>query len=207
MTVRSIIHATDPYLNIQKESLPFVDHGWGGNDPIFAELIEQVKPKRILELGSWYGQSAITMGLSCKNLGLDTEIVCVDTWLGSAEHWLVPPYREMLRMKDGRPEFYHQFLANVMHAGLQDFITPFPATVSVACVVLNNRAKFDLIYVDAGHLGPEPAECLNASAPLLADGGVTFGHDIHWPDVANAVGHWSALYRTAGDFWIAGEAA
>lgn len=218
MTIRSLIHAVDPYRNIQKEALPFIDHGWGGNEPIFAKLINQVKPKRILELGSWYGQSAITMGRACEDLAIDCEIVCVDTWLGSAEHWIVPEYRAMLHTKDGRPEFYHQFLANVMHAGLQHMITPFPATVASACSVLNysilnsgvrdalRSPKFDLIYVDAGHSQREVTDCLEWSTPLLSDDGVMFGHDIGWHEVEFAViHHFGSEYRIEGDFWIAKE--
>lgn len=43
--------------------------GWNGNKPIFRELIEKIKPTTIIEVGTWKGQSAITMGKTVKELG------------------------------------------------------------------------------------------------------------------------------------------
>src|SRR6185369_233606 len=115
--LRSLIHATDPYLNVQGG--PSIDHGWGGKDPIFRKLIEQVRPRRILELGTWYGQSAITMAKACREqpfqMAEHIEILCVDTFLGSVEHWQVKEYRPYLMLQNGRPEFYRQFLHNVVN--------------------------------------------------------------------------------------------
>ena len=65
--------------------------GWNGDRQIFPALIKQLKPSLIIEVGSWMGLSAANMATSCKALGLnDTAVVCVDTWLGSKEHWRDP---------------------------------------------------------------------------------------------------------------------
>ena len=45
--------------------LPTDLHGWNGKSDIFAKLIEEVRPKRIVEIGSWKGQSTITMAKAC----------------------------------------------------------------------------------------------------------------------------------------------
>ena len=53
------------------------------NFDIFDALSGLVEPKIILEIGSWEGASTIAWANSCK----DSTIICVDTWLGSIEHY------------------------------------------------------------------------------------------------------------------------
>ena len=50
-------------------------------------LVEVLKPLKVLEFGSWQGRSALSFMAEMKRLSLDGEITCVDTWLGSPEHW------------------------------------------------------------------------------------------------------------------------
>src|ERR1035437_5216555 len=61
--------------------------GWTGEFLFLTQIVEKVEPQIIIEDGSFLGQSAITMAKPCKNQGLQTTIFCVDTWLGSPEHW------------------------------------------------------------------------------------------------------------------------
>src|ERR1019366_3995841 len=90
--------------------------GWGGSDPLFEIFIRQIKPKVIIEVGIWKGQSAITMAEACRTHRLDCVIICVDTWLGSEEHIL--KCRKELRPANGFPMLYYQFLSNVVHRGV-----------------------------------------------------------------------------------------
>ena len=62
--------------------------GWNSDHPVLPHLIRQLRLPRIIEVGTWKGRSAIKMALASKVIGLHTEIICVDTFLGSAEHWL-----------------------------------------------------------------------------------------------------------------------
>src|SRR5687767_5354488 len=86
--------------------------GWGGADPIFGRLIELVKPRVIIEIGSWKGQSAITMADACKAQKWLPAIICIDTWLGSEEMIFKWPHE--LRRLHGFPMLYYQFLSNVV---------------------------------------------------------------------------------------------
>ena len=67
------------------ELLPKDLQGWNGESPIFSALIQTLKPRHIIEVGTWKGQSAITMARAVKAQGLATKITCVDTWLGALE--------------------------------------------------------------------------------------------------------------------------
>ena len=123
--------------------------GWHGDHPIFAELIDKIKPKVILEVGSWKGQSAITMAKALKNLGIfDTRIYCIDTWLGSEEMMTRRPEDKErdLRLVNGYPTIYNQFLSNIIQTGVFDLITAVPNTSVIGARVVPNG---DLIYVDA----------------------------------------------------------
>lgn len=45
---------------------------------MYLELIEALKPRTIIECGSFHGGSALWFRDQCRNLGLDTDIVCLD---------------------------------------------------------------------------------------------------------------------------------
>lgn len=53
---------------------------------VWRPLTELVKPKKILEIGSFEGRSATFMIEEATKYNDEVEIHCVDTWLGSIEH-------------------------------------------------------------------------------------------------------------------------
>lgn len=137
------------------------------------------------EVGSWAGLSALRF---CQAFPRG-HIVCVDTWLGSSEHWLDRDNpRHDLRMTNGRPDIYGEFMATA--ANYPDQITPLPQTSLVAARILSNLGdKFDLIYIDADHSYEGVRGDIEAYTPLLKDGGILFGDDYSDPrfEVARAV--------------------
>lgn len=189
-----LIHPVDPYAGFDASGFPLDLQGWGSRAPIFAQLMEGLRPARVIEVGSWKGASAIHMAGLAKALGIDGfTLVCVDTWLGSPEHWRVrdhPDFLPSLRLRNGYPQLYQQFLANVIHAGHADCIVPFPIASSGAAQFLRGRGvAFDATYIDAGHEYPSVRADLEAFWPLLRKGGVMFGDDFipAWHGVVRAV--------------------
>lgn len=179
--------------------------GWGGNALIFSQLVDVIRPRVIVEVGSWKGQSAVTMAEACQRHRLDCAIICVDTWLGSEEHIL--NFGKDLRPQHGFPTIYYQFLSNVVHRGVQEIIVPFPTTsLSAAAVLKSLGIKADLIYIDANHQFDAVLADLKAFVPLLAGNGIMFGHDHRWDSVREALqehcNRTRCGYRTEGDFWI-----
>jgi hypothetical protein len=57
-------------LNLLPEDL----QGWNGNDEIFEALILETNPNIIIEVGTWKGQSTITMGKTIKKHNLSSTI-------------------------------------------------------------------------------------------------------------------------------------
>lgn len=192
--------------------LPLDLMGWNGNRPIFKELIEKTKPTTIIEVGSWLGLSAITMGKSVKELGLNTTIHCVDTWLGAIEFWTTGKntYDRDLKTVNGYPQVYYQFLSNVVHNNLQDIILPFPNTSENGYRYFQyNNISAQMIYIDASHEEEDVYKDLNNYYELLENNGIIFGDDYQkdWQGVINSVDRFSKeknieLEIIENNFWI-----
>ena len=209
----SLIHAADPYEGFDHTTRDEDLHGWGSHDPVFERLIGEVRPQRILEIGTWKGASAIHMGGICKKLGLDnTAIVCVDTWLGSVEFWTNhadPDRYQSLKLQNGFPSVYYTFLGNVMRANLQDMIVPFPVTAFIAAEFFQVKdVSFDLIYIDASHEYAEALADIDRFWPLVNEGKVMLGDDfdLNWLGVMRAAlefsDHPNVEFSHVGNKWI-----
>ena len=122
--------------------------------------------------------------------GLETSFICIDTWLGSSEHWLSAEDREHLGLEGGHPTLYRQFIANVVANDAVEDIYALPLTTVAAARVLEELGVVaDAVYVDAGHEEAEVALDLELFSRRLRPGGVLFGDDYHprWPGVVRAV--------------------
>jgi predicted O-methyltransferase YrrM len=164
--------------------------GWNGDRQIFPALVDQFKPKLIIEVGSWMGQSAANLATSCKKFGLvDTTLICIDTWLGSKEHWRDPSLIGHLELVNGYPSFYRRYLTNMYNAGVSDMVVPIPLPSQIAASFLKDfpDVKADLIYIDGSHDEKDVYDDLSVYWDLLSPGGVVFGDDWPWEQVSNAV--------------------
>ena len=198
--VRSWLHSVDPYEGFRGK--PKKGPNWGGGNPIFGELIERVKPSLIIEVGSFYGDSAITMAKLAK-----CEVVAVDTWLGtmdgmSPDH----PDHEWIERKNGFPTLYQTFIANVKSEGVAEYVTPFPQTsVNAARIMAKRGVKADLIYIDAAHETEDVLQDLQLYERLLSHKGVIFGHDYNHEQVRSAVKIFGRPVEEHGEFYVCGR--
>jgi cephalosporin hydroxylase len=208
----SLIHRDNPYTDFPHESYDLSIHGWNFESSLFDRLINEVKPSLIIEVGTWLGGSALRMADLCKTLGLQAQIVCIDTWLGSVEFLerVEDPDRyALLRKKNGYPQVYPQFLANVIKSNSQDIIIPFPITSSIAGRFLMKRKILaDMIYIDASHDYEDVIVDLRLYYNLLRSGGTFFGDDFveWWPGVQKAVNEFTKEIgvepQMQDNFWI-----
>lgn len=194
-----------------EDLLPLDLQGWNGDGQVHRDLIDEVEPSLVIEVGTWKGQSAINMATHLKESGSLAKIVCVDTWLGALEFWHGlegTPERDLL-LKNGYPQIYYQFLSNVVHMGVQKHIQPFPTTSLIAArYFVKTETLADLIYIDASHDYEDVLLDLEAYWPVLRPGGVIFGDDFKtWPSVAKAVRTFARQKRLEvelreNNFWI-----
>lgn len=184
------------YSDIDYSSLPFDTQGWGSNHPIFNNALRASMPKVVIEVGTWKGASLINMAKLSKDFNLETNFICVDTWLGSNDTlWLNDKYRSLLGLRGGYPNMFPQFIANIHHAGIQNKVYPLPMTSTSAYFLLKKMNIIaDLVYIDAGHEEDEVYLDLLYYYDLLRSGGVLFGDDYNeaWPGVVAAVNKFAA---------------
>lgn len=201
------LHFYNPYNGFNPNVYSNAVHGWHGDHPIFYDLFDNLEPKLVLEIGTWKGQSAITMGLAAKELSLDTKIVCVDTWLGSIDFInaaVKDDYDRDTKPIFGYPSVYYEFLTNVVKHNLEDIIIPFPQTSSIACRWLENKKmSFDLIYIDGSNDYRDVIMDLESAWPILKENGVIFGDDYNhhfFTDIKKAVNEFAKKYNQQDNF-------
>lgn len=148
--------------------------GWQGDSPIFEKLISEVKPNKIIEVGSWKGQSTITMAKACKELGLETRIFCIDTWLGAEEFYTKPTADRDLMFKFGYPQVYYQFLSNLIHEDVVDMVETVTLPSNIGVNLVENA---ELVYIDGSHSFEDVSTDLKNFWAKVKIGGVMFGDD------------------------------
>lgn len=171
-------HEISPYDNFDPSEYDLDLQGWGNSHPVFKSIIESLRPELVIEVGTWKGASAIHMSNLLKTNGIEAAIICVDTWLGNVSHWSRPEWRCHLRLKNGYPSFYYQFLANVKKSGHDDMIIPVPQSSRSACEWLRQVALApNVIYLDGSHDEVDVYLDCRDYWELLAPNGVLFGDD------------------------------
>jgi len=154
------------------------------NGPQLKKLIGEKKPKIIVELGSWLGESAIFMADLLDN---DGKLYAVDHWQGSVEHHEVTNSKALL------PSLYQQFLSNVIHAKLTNKIIPVKSSTYEAA--FNLDVKADLIYVDAAHDEKNVFQDIYLWYPKLKPTGIMCGDDWAWGTVRTAVKKFAKVHN------------
>lgn len=182
--IRNLLYKShDPYA-FSGDLLPLDTQGYNSNE-VFKKLLE-IEPKLIVEVGTWKGASAIFMAKLLKEHYSNFEIVCVDTWLGSVEHWTGDNFHST--MSNGRPNLYDQFRSNIVHLGLTDHITPFPIdSINAFEWFKTKNISADSIYIDAGHDYNSVRMDLGNWAHILRPGGYMFGDDWFHQPIKEAV--------------------
>jgi len=194
--VRELIYGDiDPFADLSFTQGRQLDlQGWNQNSPVFGEVIQRIKPDLIIEVGTWKGASAVNMAEICKKTSHnDTEIVCIDTFLGSSEHWFDHYKKLSLHIDRGYPSLFYQFMTNVVLTDNADTITPFPIdSFSGANFLESVDTVADVVYIDAAHDYESTYLNIKKYWALIREGGVMMGDDfVGWPGVERAVERFS----------------
>lgn len=191
MKVKDLIYgdvAPSVYGGITKKNAVYAIKGWHSMSPVFQTVIDELKPKLIIEVGTFLGMSAINMAYLARKHNPDVEIVCIDTFLGSQEMWVDDRILfKPLPFYNGRAGVYEQFLNNVVRKGLDDTITPFPIdSINGAMVLEYHKVKADLIYIDGAHDYDSCRADFIRYKDILRDEGVMLIDDAHHEPVFRA---------------------
>lgn len=178
--LRRIFNGTSPYLGFpQPQIKPLLRQkrirGWGSTGPVFKNLIHKLRPTTIIEIGTFLGASAIHMAELTRELGLQTQILCIDDFRG----WpgLSSQFRD-IKMVNGNSMLLYQFMQNVVEVNATEAVIFLPFSTGATLEKLCEWGVFgDMIEVDAGHDFHSAWSDINRAYKLLRPGGVMFGHD------------------------------
>jgi predicted O-methyltransferase YrrM len=153
--------------------------------PVWNPLVATVKPKKILEIGSFEGRSTCFMIENATVYNDDIEIHCVDTWLGSKEHgdtdFKQVEARFDANVKESLDKVTDRNVRVIKHKGtsLEQFSK---------LVVEGHLSSFDWVLVDGSHLAVDVLYDAIFAFKLTRLGGVIIFDDYNVqeaPDLEN----------------------
>jgi hypothetical protein len=121
---------------------------------------------KILEIGSWCGDSSVVLGTVAREKG--GQLYCVDWWRGNTGTNLM----EIA----ARVDVFSIFWQRVCSEKLDTAVVPIRGRSDVVSEILRNHA-FDLVFIDGDHRYESVLSDLRRYAPLVRTGGILCGHD------------------------------
>jgi predicted O-methyltransferase YrrM len=189
------IHGVNIYAGFAP-TLPEDRQGWNSDHPAFAEIIRNLRPDIVIDVGVWKGASTIMLADLLKTHGVAGTVIGVDTFLGNIEHWeRASGFAGLIQHRFGRPLLYEQFLSNVVRANAHDRIVPLPQTTTIAATLLSRiGVQAGLIHIDASHDYEDVMSDARMYWDILAPGGFLIGDDYSqdWPGVMEAADAFAA---------------
>lgn len=165
--------------------LPKNLQGWNGDHPFITKLTEYVKPNTAVEVGSYLGLSANNIASTMKKNDKNSVLICIDTWLGSYEHF------ESISYEGGISSLYDQFVSNMIACGVGDMVVALPTTTRIGAGLLRKYGiRPQMTYVDASHDYKSIVEDIELYIDLLdtnVEKFCIFGDDWGWADTPRAV--------------------
>jgi predicted O-methyltransferase YrrM len=145
--------------------------------PIWDQILPQINPSRILEIGSYEGASVCYLIDAVGRLK-DIEIHCVDSWGGGVEH-------EDINMSEVEDRFVqntrdamgrsHNKIELAVHKGRSDLVLS-------SLLSSGKVGYFDFIYIDGSHQAPDVLCDALLGFRLLREGGVMVFDDYLWQE-------------------------
>jgi len=140
-------------------------------------LIPEIRPKKILEVGSFEGMSACYLIEKLSGFQ-DIEIYCIDTWEGSMEH-----IRDNLDMTDAEQNFDHNIEYAISKSIHRPLIHKWKERSESGLMKLFLEGKqnyFDFIYIDGSHATVDVISDAVLAFKLLKVNGVIAFDDYGW---------------------------
>jgi len=149
---------------------------------IWEQLIPQIKPMKILEIGSYEGASACYL---IDKLGSQSEIEihCVDTWEGGIEAQEGGGAHADMRLVESRFQHNVQCAIRKASSHVNLVVHKGPSDERLASLISEKKRNyFDLIYVDGSHQAPDVLCDAVLAFRLLKVGGYMFFDDYLWSE-------------------------
>lgn len=164
--------------NKPEDEMEFSNNWFGGTaEKIWKNLLPQLRPQKILEVGSYEGRSACY--LICNNDWSDNiELHCVDTWEGGIEH-----KSANINMNSVEERFEKNTGIALSRSSAVNIIKKhkgFSLNMLAELISSGFTNYFDFIYVDGSHQAPDVISDAVLCFNLLRVGGVMGFDDYTW---------------------------
>ena len=178
------MHANDlhPKMTQKGSDYQFSNDWFDENIAIWSQLFEQLKPTRILEVGSYEGRSTTYIIENLANIS-DIEIHCIDSWEGGIEHKKGGSWESNMTNIEAR--FSHNMkiaMSRSTHAVKLEIHKGLSSRELPKLASKNMQEYFDFIYVDGSHQAPDVLLDAVLGFQLLRVGGVMIFDDYLWQE-------------------------
>lgn len=145
-------------------------------------LIPQIKPTKLLEIGSYEGASTCYL-IDTLGSNSNIELHCIDTWTGGIEHKEGGTAQaDMLAVENRFHKNVHISKSNKMY-DIDIKIHKGHSDIELATLLANGYSNyFDFIYIDGSHQAPDVLIDAVLSFKLLRIGGVIVFDDYLWSE-------------------------
>jgi predicted O-methyltransferase YrrM len=138
---------------------------WRGLGSLAYELVRHYRPKTIVELGTYVGFSAFSMGLALRGFSEGGKLYAVDTWEGD-DH-----------MGNYGENIYRTFLSRRADLELDSVIVPLRTTFDDARDKVPDQ--IDLLHIDGLHTWEAINHDFETFGPRVSPGGFIVFHDVN----------------------------
>lgn len=155
----------DPILSAASFWTPtlLVASGWLGHAPFAAWLVDAIRPRTIVELGTYRGFSLFAFAEAVRRLGLDTRLTAIDSWQGDDHAGFYG--EEVFRAVQELAERDHPERIRLLRGWFAEVVDEIPA------------GSVDLLHIDGRHGYEDARADFETYRDRLSPRGVVLFHD------------------------------
>jgi len=148
-----------------EENFQDAAHPWAGHKYFAYDLVANMKPKKIVELGTHYGTSFWSFCQAVKDQKLDTELEAIDTWKGEKHAGF---YGEEVfeTVKTIKEKFYYDLKINLIRKTFDEALAEF------------EDRSIDILHIDGLHTYESVKHDFETWLPKIKEGGIVLLHDV-----------------------------
>ena len=150
---------------------------WEGHRDFAYDLLQFVRPERLVELGSQYGCSLFSFCQAVRDFKLNTEINAVDMWSGDIGAEITGEEVYALVQKTAAT-YYPEVKLNLFQMCFDDARPSFADN------------SIDILHIDGGHTFEDVEHDFTTWLPKLKENGIVLFHDVYSPIDQGSCDHW-----------------
>lgn len=150
---------------------------WEGHRDFAYDLLQFVRPERLVELGSQYGCSLFSFCQAVRDFNLNTEINAVDMWSGDIGAEITGEEVYALVQKTAAT-YYPEVNLHLFQMCFDDARPNFADN------------SIDILHIDGGHTFEDVEHDFTTWLPKLKENGIVLFHDVYSPIDQGSCDHW-----------------